>query len=591
MTSTRVIVLFALSVLILCAGAEISPPLELPAELQLDARAPSEVPSEEPVCFDDQVVIRATISNARDLILLNQLSDDPWTHSPGIGGTSDWRISRDKLKVLSGAEIAYVILIDDINELVQSERDRLAQPVEAASWFEDFKNLAAVNAQLDAYVAAHPATCKIVTAGTSIQGRVIRGIRVSRHPEGTVLPGFVFTATQHAREWAGTMTAMWIVDRLVEGDGIDARTTAIVDSSEVFVFPVLNPDGYEYTWVTNRLWRKNRRLNSGGSYGVDMNRNWGFGWGGTGASTSQSNETYRGTAAFSEPETKGFRDWVTPRTNIAASLDIHSYSELLLWPWGYTGTLCPDQSSFNKVGTAMHDAIQAVYGMDYINGPVYSTIYPASGGASDWAYGGAGQLAYSVEVRDLGTYGFIMPASEIIPNAIENFAGIMVMMEQSLQACTITVVAGPSTSIDVGVASLVRATVAVNVGTLIATNPVRLNWQVTGGAKQTVNMNVVGGERVGQLPAFACGESIAWWIEAETNFTFTRWPNNLPGSTRVVGTPLCAIEGDFNFDGSVDAADLGRLLSVFGNCFECPEDFNHNNTVDAEDLGSFLLLL
>ncbi len=171
MTLARVIVLFALSVLILCAGAETSPPLELPIELQLDARAlvglpsekpsekPSEVPSEEPVCFDDQVVIRATISNARDLMLLNQLSDDPWTHSPGIGGTSDWRISRDKLKVLSGAGIAYVIFIDDINELVQSERDRLAQPVEAASWFEDFKNLAAVNAQLDAYVAAHPATC------------------------------------------------------------------------------------------------------------------------------------------------------------------------------------------------------------------------------------------------------------------------------------------------------------------------------------------------------------------------------------------------------------------------------------------------
>lgn len=85
MIPTRTIVLFALSVLILCAGAETLPPLELPVELQLDARTPSEVPSEEPVCFDDQVVIRATISNARDLMLLNQLSDDPWTHSPGIG--------------------------------------------------------------------------------------------------------------------------------------------------------------------------------------------------------------------------------------------------------------------------------------------------------------------------------------------------------------------------------------------------------------------------------------------------------------------------------------------------------------------------
>ena len=582
---------FALSVF---AMAGVMPPLALPTELainqQAQLKAPIEVPAEDPVCFDDQVVIRALIAHARDLMLLNQLSDDPWTHSPGIGGTSDWRISRDKLSVLNEAGISYDIFIDDINALVESERERLAQPVESVDWFADFKNLAAINAQLDMYVAAHPTTCKIVNSGTSIQGRTIRGIRISRHPEGTVVPGFVFTATQHAREWAATMTAMWIVDRLVEGDGVDARATAILDSSEVFVFPVLNPDGYEYSWVTNRLWRKNRRQNSGGSYGVDMNRNWGFGWGGVGASTNQNNETYRGTAAFSEPETRGFRDWVTPRTNIAASLDIHSYSELLLWPWGYTGTLCPDESSFANVGTAMHDAIQDVYGHDYLAGPVYSTIYPASGGICDWEYGTAKQLSYTVEVRDLGTYGFIMPASEIIPNATENFAGIMALMEKSLQASTISLVTGPTSFMNAGEASTVRATVEVNVGSLIASNPVRLHWKVNGGNKQTLNMALVGGERVAQLPAFACGESIAWWIEAETTFTFTRWPNNIPDSSRGASTTPCPIEGDFNADELVDLSDLSLLLLVFGECVACPEDLNNDNTVDSADIGLFLLL-
>ena len=561
------------------AGAGTAPPMEASGDA-----------AEASARFEGEVVVRALLRTPRDLLRMQQLSDDPWTHAPAAGGTSDWRLSRSRLGALRQAGIAFDILIPDVQVLVQAERERLARPQPmGVDWFADFKNLAAINARLDAMVAARPDLCSIVTCGTSIQGRTIRGIRISRQPAGTSMPAFVFTATQHAREWGGTMTGMWIADRLFEDGATDSRVSAILDASEVFVFPVMNPDGYEHSWTTDRLWRKNRRLNSGGSYGVDMNRNWGYGWGGTGASTSQSNETYRGTAAFSEPETAGFRDWALPRTNIAAHLDIHAYSQLLLWPWGYTSTLSPDQASFNRVGVAAQAALKAVNGLTYTAGPIYNTIYPASGGMNDWAYGTAGQLSYCTEVRDTGSYGFVMPATEILPTARENFAAAMTIMEESLKACTITLVSGPGAAIAAGGTQPVSVTVTANVGTLLASNAVRLKWQVNGGAVQSAAMTGSGSSRSGTLPAISCGQSLSWWVEAETNFAVTRWPSNVPGSARTSATPGCAIPGDLDGNGIVDSGDIAVLLLRFGTT-DAAADLDGSGNVDAGDIGVLLLL-
>ena len=546
--------------------------------------------AEAPARFDGEVVVRAMLRTPRDLLRMNQLSQDPWTHAPAAGGTSDWRLPRSRLGALRQSGIEFEVMIPDVQVLVEAERERLTKPRDKGlDWFADFKNLAAINARLDALVALRPDLCSIVDLGTSVQGRSIRGIRISRQPAGTVMPGFVFTATQHAREWGGTMTGMWIAGRLVEDADTDPRVSAVLDASEVFVFPVMNPDGYEHSWTTNRLWRKNRRLNSGGSYGVDLNRNWGFGWGGAGASTNQSSETYRGPSAFSEPETAGFRDWALPRTNIAAHLDIHAYAELLLWPWGSVGTPCPDETSFSRVGLAARAALKSVNGRTYAAGPINTTIYPASGGMNDWAYGAAGQLSFCTEVRDTGTYGFVMPASEILPTARENFAAAMSMMEDSLRGCTITLASGPGASVPEGGTQAVSVTVTANVGTLLASDAVRLKWRVNGGAVQAATMTGSGTSRNGTLPAIGCDQSIAWWVEAETNFAVTRWPANVPGSVRTSAAPMCASPGDLDGSGSVDAGDVSVLLLLFGSA-DMAADLDGSGSVDAADISVLLLL-
>jgi murein tripeptide amidase MpaA len=560
------------------------PPVDLPVEAPL-------APDEEPITrYDEEVVIRATLRNARDLMLMNQLSEDPWSHAPGVGAPSDWRLKRDALPTLRSAGVPFEILIADLESLVQVERDRLAQPQEAADWFADFKNLAAINARLDALVALRPDICSIVQAGSSIQGRPIKGVRISKHPVGTPMPAFLFTATLHAREWAVPMTAMWFADRLVEDYGTDSRLTAIVDSSEVFIFPVMNPDGYEYSWTTSRLWRKNRRLNSGGSYGVDLNRNWATGFGGAGSSGTQSSETYRGTAAFSEPETAGLRDFVNARLNIAGHIDLHSYSQIIMWPYSYTSAMPPESATYTRVSAAMGNALKAVNNRTYTVGNSWAVYGATAGCIEDWTSTTTGGMGWCTEVRDTGSYGFVMPASEILPNARENMASATVMMEELLKASTITLATGPGATTPADAAAQVKVSVTANCGSLIAANPVRLKWKVDGGAAQTANMTLASGQWGANLPATACGSTLTWWVEAETNFTVTRWPANTPVSVRTTQTDACGIEGDLDGDGSVGASDIGIVLLDFGPCAGCTSDLDGSGTVDAGDIALLLLL-
>ena len=143
----------------------------------------AQTPEPEPVTrFDGEVVVRVTLRDAQDLMLIGQLSDDPWSHAPGVGADSDWRMSRERLATLRAAGVPFKVLIADVQAVVQAERERLAQPRKSLDWFADFKDLAAINARLDALVAARPDLCSIVNLPvTSIQGRTISTCSEHRH--------------------------------------------------------------------------------------------------------------------------------------------------------------------------------------------------------------------------------------------------------------------------------------------------------------------------------------------------------------------------------------------------------------------------
>ncbi len=264
--------------------------------------------------------------------------------------------------------------------------------------------------------------------GYSIENRPIWMVKISDNPDlNENEPQVLYTALHHAREPQGLMTVMYYMYYLLEKYGIDPEVTYLVNNREIFFIPVLNPDGYEYNRTTNPngggMWRKNRRNNGGGIFGVDLNRNYGpyAYWDSPngGSSTSPSSETYRGTAPFSEPETAVIRDFLLIR-GIKACLNYHTYGNLLIYPYGALGRETPDSLIYREFARDMTTFNGYVYGTD-----MQTVGYRTRGNSDDYMYDGEPIsvrpkiFAMTPEVGSSAD-GFWPNPSRIFPLAIEN---------------------------------------------------------------------------------------------------------------------------------------------------------------------------
>lgn len=245
-------------------------------------------------------------------------------------------------------------------------------------------------AHLDTMAALYPNLITIkqpIGNFQTIQGRPIYWVKLSDNvgqDENNTEPQVLYTAIHHAREPLGLSQLIFYMYFLLENYATNPDVQNVVNNNELFFVPMLNPDGYIYNQTQNPngggMWRKNRRNNGDGTFGVDLNRNYDFVWGGEGASPVSSDETYMGTGPFSEPETQAIK-WFIENHNFVTALNNHTYSDLLLYPWGYTDTeQCPDNDAFVAFTTDMvrHNSLVNIQS---------SGLYPASGGSDDWAYG------------------------------------------------------------------------------------------------------------------------------------------------------------------------------------------------------------
>ena len=258
-----------------------------------------------------------------------------------------------------------------------------------------------------------------VSLGLTIENRPVYMVKLTgavnlKDPK----PQILYTGMHHAREPIGMMHLLFYMYYLLENYDTDPEIKNLVDHTEMYFIPIVNPDGYKYNQTTypsgGGMWRKNRHNNGGGTYGVDLNRNYGYMWGGEGSSGYPGDETYRGTAPFSEPETQIVKSFCE-NNEFGIALNYHSVAALLLYPWGYTGTLPPDHNLFHSQAQLM------TADNNYTFGPAYSTIYVVSGNSDDWMYGDQAAknkiFAYTPEV---GGSGFWPSISEIIPLCQEN---------------------------------------------------------------------------------------------------------------------------------------------------------------------------
>jgi predicted deacylase len=305
-----------------------------------------------------------------------------------------------------------------------------------------FHNDAETRAQIDAIVATYPAIASRTVIGTSYEGRELWAVKLSDNvatDEGE--PEVLFTAGQHAREHLTVEMALYLIDELTSKYATDARIKGILDSREIWIVPNVNPDGSEYDIATGsyRAWRKNRQPNAGSDFvGTDLNRNWGFRWGCCGGSSGAfGNETYRGASAFSAPETQHLRDFILSRViggvqQIRASIDFHSFSELVLWPFGHAhaavtkGMTRDDHDTFAALGTSMARS-------NGYTGEQSSDLYITDGAIDDWLWGANGVFAYTFEMYPLdgAAPGFYPPDEAIGRETRRNREAALLLMENA----------------------------------------------------------------------------------------------------------------------------------------------------------------
>jgi hypothetical protein len=302
--------------------------------------------------------------------------------------------------------------------------------------YTGYHTYAEMVADVNAVVAAHPTIAEKHAIGTSYQGRTIWAVKISDNvATDENEPEVLFDGLTHSDEHMGLEMTLRIMHWLVDGYGANARITKIVDTREVWIILAVNPDGAEYDISGGHFhfWRKNRQPTPGtSSIGTDLNRNFGYRWGGGGrTSTNPAAITYRGPFAFSAPETRNVRDFlasrvVNGRQQIRTAITFHEAGRLVMWPYGYTYANVPVDMTADD-----HNAL-VIMGRHMASTNGYrpeqaSDLYITSGTTRDYEYGVYRIFAYTFEMSVVD-----YPDDALIPSETgRNREAVLYLMERA----------------------------------------------------------------------------------------------------------------------------------------------------------------
>lgn len=267
--------------------------------------------------------------------------------------------------------------------------------------------LAEMEAILDDFHSNYPAICsQKVSIGQSVEGRDLWMVKISDNVGvDEAEPEVLYDALHHAREPLSMSTTLLFMDELLDGYGVDPEATFLIDERELYFVPCVNPDGYEYNRAIapngGGMWRKNRSVNAGGSFGVDLNRNYATQWSAPngGSSTNPGSDLYRGTAPFSEPETTAVEAFSATRQFVQV-FSTHSYTDVLLRPWAYQVGDPANVAAYNVLGAFMvqENGIQ--------HGRWGTLLYISSGTSIDHHHAVRGSYAWTAELGKASEGGF-----------------------------------------------------------------------------------------------------------------------------------------------------------------------------------------
>ncbi|XMA07954.1 hypothetical protein WAI453_000745 [Rhynchosporium graminicola] len=425
--------------------------------------------------YGGDVVLRFNLSSATEEMALAKAADtlflDVWEFT---NNWADIRLREDDVPSLLGLlpkslQAAYSNLMPDLAKSIYQSYPSLAfqeqQPIRSdrsftpflkASggadniFFQDYQPFSVLVPWMRLMASMFTTHVRMISIGTSYEGRDIPALRVgvsptlqqeSKAPRKTIIVSGGF----HAREWISVSTVTYIAWSLITSYGKNPGITKLLQEFDFVFIPTTNPDGYVYTWETDRLWRKNRQqTNLRFCRGLDLDRSFGFEWDGTTFQSNPCSESYPGDEPFQAVESHRFAEWAKNETEhnevkFVGFLDMHSYSQQVLYPYSYSCTADPPSlENLEELGMGIAKAIRISSGEQYsvasacegavsprIKGSKVSRMETGGGSAIDWFYHEMGvRYSYQIKLRDTGSYGFLLPQDNIVPTGEEAFNAV-----------------------------------------------------------------------------------------------------------------------------------------------------------------------
>ncbi|UCH94232.1 MAG: zinc carboxypeptidase [Candidatus Aminicenantes bacterium] len=279
----------------------------------------------------------------------------------------------------------------------------------------------------------YPDRAEVFSIGQSIEGRELYMIKISDNVHmDEEEPNVYFVGCHHAREWISVEVPLLFARYLLEHYPDNPEVQQVVNGAQVYILPLLNPDGLEFSIHVYRWWRKNRRYNGNYSWGVDLNRNYGYMWGydDEGSNPDPRREGYRGLYPFSEPESSAYQQFLLAHPP-AGAITYHSYTMTIMYPWGYTSEPAPDAAEMHEIAREMSERIFQVNGRIYLYGTGPELLYHTNGDHDDWVYGTFAAPSYTIELPapDYLSGGFFVSEEEIDLSFNENLPAMLYFVD------------------------------------------------------------------------------------------------------------------------------------------------------------------